>query len=165
MKQELEKHIEKAKSRKNAIKRFFLRLKQRPPKDLDRQFRDLHEQAFEKIDCLDCANCCKTTSPIFYDKDVERISSELKMRPADFSEYYLKIDSEGDQVLKNSPCPFLMEDNRCRIYSVRPKACREYPHTNRKRMHQILDITQANTKVCPAVASMVEGLQLVVCND
>ena len=32
------------------------------------------ENEFKKTDCLDCGNCCKTTSPIFTDKDIERIS-------------------------------------------------------------------------------------------
>lgn len=159
MKKELKKLIEKAKSQKKIIRRFFLKLKQRPPKNLDRQFQELHEQAFEKIDCLECANCCKTTSPIFYDKDIERISAKLKLKPAEFAQRYLKTDREGDQVLKSSPCTFLMEDNRCRIYEFRPKACREYPHTNRKNMHQILDITQVNATICPAVASIVEKMQ------
>ena len=158
MKAELRKYLNTAKSKRKEYNKFFRKLKQRPPKDLDRRFHALHEEAFEEIDCLDCANCCKTTSPIFYDKDVERMAAHFKMKPADFFDQYLKIDEDGDQVLQSSPCPFLLEDNKCMAYSARPKACREYPHTNRKRMHQILNLTAKNTRVCPAVAKMVDQM-------
>ena len=108
MKEELKLLIDKAKSNRKQINRNFKKLENRPPKDLDSRFHELHEEAFQKIDCLDCANCCKTTSPIFYDKDVERMAAHFKMKAADFFDKYLKIDEDGDQVLQASPCPFLM---------------------------------------------------------
>jgi len=159
MKDELKQLIQSAKSKRKDYNKFFRKLKQRPPKDLDLRFKQYHEEVFNEIDCLDCANCCKTTSPIFYDKDVERMAAHFKMKAADFFDEYLRVDEDGDQVLKSSPCPFLMEDNKCMAYDSRPKACREYPHTDRKRMHQILDLTAKNTRVCPAVAKIVERMQ------
>jgi Fe-S-cluster containining protein len=146
---------EKASKEHKANKKFFAKLRKKPPKNLDLVMQDLHDQAFSEIHCLDCANCCKTTSPIFYDKDVERMAAFFKLKAAAFYEMYLKTDEDGDQVLKSSPCPFLLEDNKCMAYEARPKACREYPHTNRKRMHQVLDLTAKNTRVCPAVAEIV----------
>jgi len=159
MKKELKELLEKSKGNRKEINRFVKKLKQRPPKNLDDQFHELHDSAFEKIDCLDCANCCKTTSPIFYDKDVERMATFFKMKASKFYEQYLMTDEDGDQVLKGSPCPFLLEDNKCMAYEARPKACREYPHTNRKKMHQILDLTAKNTRVCPAVADILDRLR------
>lgn len=161
MKPELKEILQAAKSKRKEINRYLKKLKQRPPKDLDKQFHEQHSAAFEKIDCLDCANCCKTTSPIFYDKDVDRMAAFFKMKAADFYDKYLKTDEDGDQVLKSSPCPFLLEDNKCLAYEARPKACREYPHTDRKRMHQVLDLTAKNTRVCPAVAEIVDKLMQV----
>ncbi len=128
------------------------------PKDLDKIARGLHEKAFDHIDCLDCANCCKTISPFLIDKDIQRIASHLRMRPSDFVGKYLLIDKENDYVFKETPCPFLMDDNYCSIYENRPRACREYPHTDRKRFVQILDLTLNNTSTCPAVFEVVEGL-------
>ncbi len=46
--------------------------------------QELHDKEFAKTDCLDCGNCCKTTSPIFTEKDIERISKHLKMKVVDF---------------------------------------------------------------------------------
>lgn len=158
MKEELQAKIALAKSNRKGINRFLKKMKQRPPKDLDKQFQVQHDIAFEKIDCLDCANCCKTTSPIFYDKDVDRMAAFFKMKAADFYDKYLKTDEDGDQVLKSSPCPFLLADNKCMAYEARPKACREYPHTNRKRMYQLLELTAKNTRVCPAVAEIVSKM-------
>lgn len=159
MKTELNQKITEAKSKRKENNKFLKKLKQRPPKDLDDRFRALHEEVFEEIDCLDCANCCRTTSPIFNDKDVERMAAHFKLKAADFFDRYLRIDEDGDQVLKASPCPFLLDDNKCMAYDSRPKACREYPHTNRKRMHQILSLTAKNTRICPAVAEIVERMK------
>lgn len=136
-------------------------LKKKKPKNLDDQFSNLHEEVFEDLDCLTCANCCKTTSPIFLSTDISRISKYLGMRPAAFHEKYLKTDDDGDFVLTQAPCPFLQEDNTCAVYEVRPKACREYPHTNRKRMHQILDLTLKNASICPAVDEILGKLAKV----
>lgn len=154
---ELGKHLSKAIRNRKENKRFLLNLARK--KDIDDTFHQLHDEAFEKIDCLTCANCCKTTSPIFRDVDIDRIAKHLGMRPSHFTEKYLHIDEENDWVLNSSPCAFLGADNYCSIYDVRPKACRDYPHTDRKNMTQILDLTYRNTMVCPAVASIVEKMR------
>ena len=131
-------------------------------KKLDDQFHELHYEAFEKIDCLDCANCCKTTSPIFYDADIERVAKAVKMKSGVFIDTYLHRDTDGDYVLNEAPCPFLGFDNKCIVYESRPRACREYPHTNRKRMHQILKLTVENTQVCPAVHDIMKEMAVKV---
>jgi len=74
-------------------------------------------------------------------------------------EKYLEVDSDGDYVFRSSPCPFILPDNYCSIYDSRPKACREYPHTDRKRMHQIFSITQKNISICPIVFNVVERIK------
>lgn len=140
-------------------KKFLQRLKRKDTKQVDEDFHRLHHEVFQEIDCLNCANCCKTTSPIFYPNDIDRVSRALKMKPGTFVEQYLRIDEDNDYVLKTAPCPFLLPDNRCAVYEDRPKACREYPHTERKKMVQILDLTYRNTLVCPAVLEIVERMK------
>ena len=127
-------------------------------KNLDQKFRTEHEIEFSKRDCLECANCCKTTSPIFRIKDINRISSFLKIKESEFIQKHLKIDSDNDYVLKSSPCLFLDENNHCKIYEKRPLACKEYPHTNRKNMHQIIDLTIKNSSICPGVANIISKI-------
>jgi len=141
-------------------KKYFQRLKKQNNKRLDILMQDIHEEEFEKTDCLDCGNCCKTTSPIFTDKDIERIAKHLKMKVSAFVSQYLQIDEDDFYVLKSSPCTFLdLNDNSCFIYDVRPKACAEYPHTNRKKFIQLTHLTLNNTEVCPATYRIVEELK------
>ncbi len=153
------KQLSKSKEKEN--KKFFGKLKQRKPTDLDSVVSNLHDEAFEKIDCLQCANCCKTTSPIFYMKDIERVAKHLRMKPAVFIQQYLHIDEDRDYVLNSAPCPFLDENNYCTVYESRPAACREYPHTNARKFHRLFDITIKNTAVCPAVYEIVEKLKII----
>ena len=98
-------------------------------------------------------------NPLFTDKDIIRISKYLGLRPADFTYKYLRIDEDGDYVLQSLPCAFLAQDNYCSIYDVRPKACREFPHTNRIKQYQLLKLTQKNVEVCPGVYDIVEKLK------
>lgn len=156
--EELRKHLNKANQFKKENKKFLQNFSKR--KDVDEAFHSLHDEAFERIDCLTCANCCKTTSPIFRDVDIDRIAKHLGVKPSLFTEKYLHIDEDNDWVLNSSPCAFLGNDNYCSIYDVRPKACRDYPHTDRKNMHQVMDLTYRNTMVCPAVASIVDKLRI-----
>lgn len=155
----LQEFNSKAKSLKKENQNFYRKLKSRHPNDLDLQFLRLHEEVFEETDCLACANCCKTTSPIFYERDIERAAKGMKLKPGAFTGKYLRIDEDGDYVPVSIPCPFLKEDNACSIYDFRPNACREYPHTNRRKMHQILELTYKNTLVCPAVLKITEKLK------
>ena len=140
--------------------KYFKMLKKRIPKNLDLVMKRLHEDEFKKTDCLSCGNCCKTTSPIFIEKDIQRISKYLKIKEHVFIDKYLVRDQDDFMVLKTAPCSFFDEsDNSCFIYNVRPKACSEYPHTDRKKFIQITDLTAANTEVCPAAFSIVEKLK------
>ena len=155
----LEELPKNAKEKYLETKKYFARLKKRKPKRLDLLMKDLHDEEFAKTDCLTCANCCKTTSPIFTEKDISRISKHLKMKERKFIELYLLRDDDDFMVLKEAPCAFLDSDNTCFIYDVRPKACSEYPHTNRRKFIQLTNLTLKNTEVCPAVFNIVEELK------
>ena len=147
------------KDKHNESKKFFAKLKNKPPKNLDYVMQELHEEEFKRTDCLTCANCCKTTGPLFTDKDIERISKYFKQKPQQFIDQYLHIDEENDYVLQSVPCTFLGADNYCSIYEVRPKACREFPHTDRKKFQQISNLTLKNVAICPAAFNIVEEMK------
>ncbi len=151
---------EKGKVAETINKKFFDKLRKVSPDQLDKIVHPVHEEVFEEVDCLACANCCKTTSPIFYQADIERVARKLRLKPSEFIDQYLHLDEDNDYVLNSSPCPFLDGENYCLVYESRPTACREYPHTNRKRFRQILNLTLNNTQVCPAVFEIVERLKV-----
>ncbi|MEY2649039.1 MAG: hypothetical protein RL282_1752 [Bacteroidota bacterium] len=118
----------------------------------------LHEEAFERIDCLACANCCKNYSPRFKTPDIRRISKLLGMKESVFIETYLTLDEEGDYVVKSSPCPFLGTDNACSIYEDRPSDCRRFPYTDEDVFIKRPALTLKNTSFCPAAYFVMEKL-------
>jgi len=123
-----------------------------------KQLPELHEEAFSKIDCLQCANCCKNFSPRFKTPDIKRISKYLKMRENDFIESYLKVDEDGDFVVKSTPCPFLGENNFCTIYEQRPSDCHRFPYTNEDVFIKRQQLTLKNSSFCPITYYVIEKL-------
>lgn len=119
---------------------------------------DLHEAAFEKIDCLKCAACCKNYSPRFKTTDIKRISKHLKLRESVFIDTYLNLDNDGDYVVKSSPCSFLGSDNYCSIYEQRPSDCHRFPYTDEDVLLKRPAITLKNATFCPAVYFVLEKL-------
>ena len=119
---------------------------------------DLHEEAFSRIDCLDCANCCKNYSPRFKTPDIKRLSKHLKMKEGDFIETYLRVDEDGDYVANSKPCPFLGSDNYCSIYDVRPSDCERFPYTDEDVILKRQPLTLKNSTFCPAVYFVLEKL-------
>jgi Fe-S-cluster containining protein len=147
--------VAKAKKSERINRKLVENLKRKSPRNLDAIFNEAHHLIFNSTDCLKCANCCKVLGPRLNRTDIDRISAHLKLKSAAFIEKYLRIDEDGDHVFRNMPCPFLENNNACRIYEHRPKACRDYPHTNSRKMHQVLDITLKNCHVCPAVTDIL----------
>lgn len=123
-----------------------------------KQLPGLHEEAFEKVNCLQCANCCKKYSPRFKTPDIKRISKHLRMKESDFIDTYLKVDEEGDFVVKSSPCPFLGTDNYCSIYDQRPSDCHRFPYTDEDVLLKRSKLTLMNSQFCPAVYFVLEKL-------
>lgn len=117
-----------------------------------------HEEAFSKIDCLECAACCKNYSPRFKTPDIKRISKHLGVKESVFIETYLSLDAEGDYVAKTTPCPFLQTDNSCGIYNHRPSDCARFPYTDEDVLLKRVNITLKNSSFCPAVYYVLEKM-------
>jgi len=145
----------KSKDKQKQFKNFLARAdKNAVLKELPR----LHDEAFEKVDCLQCAACCKNYSPRFKTPDVKRISKHLGMKESVFIETYLRVDEEGDFVVKSSPCPFLGADNFCSVYDVRPSDCARFPYTNEDVIIKRQKLTLKNASFCPATFYVLEKL-------
>jgi len=113
MQNQLESLSKKVKEHQKTHRNFFIKLRKKTPKNLDAIMEKLHEDEFKKTDCLQCANCCKTTSPIFTKKDIERISKAFRIKTRQFIDTHLHMDEDQDYVLNTSPCTFLAADNSC----------------------------------------------------
>ena len=118
----------------------------------------LHEEAFDKVNCLSCAKCCKGYSPRFKMPDIKRIAKSLGMKETQLITTYLQMDEEGDYVVKSAPCPFLLGDNTCQIYDVRPSDCARFPYTDEDVFFKRKNITLKNAEFCPAVFYVLEKL-------
>jgi uncharacterized protein len=145
----------KAIERKKQYQHF---LKKADRKKVLKKLPDLHQQAFSKVDCLQCAACCRNYSPRFKTPDIKRISKHLKMKEGVFIETYLRLDEEGDYVVKSTPCAFLGADNFCSIYDVRPSDCERFPYTDEDVLLKRPAITMKNVTFCPAVYIVMERL-------
>lgn len=138
-------------------KKFFNKNKQRLMK-MDKEIEQLHNDVSSEINCLECGNCCRSLGPMILEKDIDTLSKSLKIKPSDFIAKYLRKDEDGDFVFQSMPCPFLGDDNYCAVYENRPKACREYPHTDRKKFYQIFELTVKNASTCPIAFGVLDGL-------
>lgn len=156
MNEDLLRNWEK-KSARNQKKYKTLLKRANKNKVLD-QLPDLHTEAFSKINCLSCANCCKNYSPRFKTPDIKRLSGHLQMKEGEFIETYLRLDEEGDYVVKSTPCPFLGKDNYCSIYAERPSDCRRFPYTDEDVLLKRPQLTLKNSTFCPIVYYVLEKL-------
>lgn len=150
---------ELAKRDKKQFQSLIKKLKKVNKRELDDFVHSLHESYFADTDCLQCANCCKSLGPMITDRDINRMAKKLKMKPGVFTETYLEQDEKGYFVFKTLRCPFLLDDNYCMIYEARPKACREYPHTDMVNFQHILNISLKNTETCPVVYKIMKALE------
>ena len=131
-------------------------LKRADKKMILKRQQELHEEATTAVDCLACANCCKRYSPRCKTPDIKRISRSLKMKESAFIETYLRLDEDGDYVVKSSPCPFLGADNYCQIYEDRPSDCARFPYTDEDVLFKRPKITLKNSTFCPIVFRVME---------
>src|SRR5580704_9723420 len=116
-------------ARKNkSLSAFLDKFDELVPEDLPELVAREDATVWRDINCMDCANCCKTMTPTYTKADVKRISAHLDMKPKEFMDKWLiKEEGSGDWINKTQPCQFLA-DNKCSIYEVRPADCAAFPH-------------------------------------
>ena len=155
----MDRLYEKWNSKKNDSKHLSVLSKKLDKLPNNHQSADrIHDEVFHEIDCLKCANCCKSIPPILSNRDIKRISKRLNVTTQSFHKKYVRVDSDGDQVINASPCPFLKVDNSCGIYEFRPAACRDYPHSGENQFFKNKNHHKRNMKYCPALMEIVSRL-------
>src|SRR5688500_1304809 len=79
------------------FRKYLSKIEKAPPKHLDLLADELNLHVWQNVDCLSCANCCKTMSPTYTRKDILRISKHLGMSAKAFTEKWLQYDKkDGD---------------------------------------------------------------------
>ena len=158
---------QKARYRKNSMRRYLSKLEREAPKGLDKHIAILEKEVWAETDCLSCANCCKTMTPTFTKQDMKRISAHLNMTVEAFQTKWLKKERGGerDWLNKTEPCQFLnRKDNKCSIYEVRPADCAGFPHLS-KKFSDFVHIHKQNVEYCPATYRLVEKMMSKVNGD
>ena len=152
----------KIKSGKNKRKmRLFLsKVEKNPPRGLDKLAEKIEKEVWQEVDCLSCANCCKSMTPTFTKKDIVRISAHFDQTPEEFKSKWLYKDTNGDWMNTRNPCQFLdKKTNMCSIYAIRPADCAGFPHLAKKKMVEYIHIHKQNVEYCPATYMMVEKMK------
>ncbi len=140
---------------------FLTSLKFKSANRVDKAAGELHQEAFEKIDCTKCANCCKTANPTLFQDDIDRISKHLGISIEELERDYLTPEENRSDAweMKAIPCRFLSKENLCTIYEVRPFACRDFPNTHKEGFTSRRFMHTDNTRICPASYYIVERMK------
>lgn len=149
---------QKARHHKKIFSKFLGKVEKNPPRGLDNMAQIIDAEVWSVVDCLSCANCCKTMTPTYTERDIKRIAGFLKMTQDDFKSKWLHLDKK-DWVNNKQPCQFLnLRDNKCSIYPVRPESCAGFPHLKKRKMTDYIHVHQQNVAYCPATYKMVEKM-------
>ena len=149
---------EKVKETKRGMKKFLSGIEASPVRKLNVVTAELEKKVWKDVDCLSCANCCKTMTPTFTEQDMKRISRHLGETVESFQKKWLRKERkvDGDWINRKEPCQFLnLDDNKCSIYAVRPADCAGFPHLP-KKMKDYVHVHKQNIEYCPATYRMVE---------
>ena len=142
--------------------RFLNQLRESKKVQVDEMASKLDREVFEEIDCTECANCCKTTPAILTNRDIKRIAAFLKIPPKIFRRKYVLEDIKGELSFNKVPCVFLAEDNRCKVYEIRPASCRDYPHTGSGSFKTRIPLHRLNMNICPATFEIVRRMEKLI---
>lgn len=155
---------QKVRHKQRSFRRFLTKIEKNPPRGLDKLAERIDAEVWQEIDCLSCANCCKTMSPTFTNKDIKRIAGHFEMTAKEFREKWLYFDkADGDWMNVKQPCQFLdLRTNMCGIYEVRPADCAGFPHLKKKKMTEYIHVHKQNIAYCPATFKMVEKMMAQV---
>ena len=128
---------------------------------LDKLVRELHAEVAGQIDCTQCGNCCRESSPTLTKADASRMAKATGLAAKAFTDSFLSRDDDGDTVFNARPCPFL-KDNKCCHYDARPEACHSYPHLHKSGFAGRTLFVIGNFGVCPIFFNVVQRLKAVL---
>jgi Fe-S-cluster containining protein len=147
---------------KRKMRVFLGKIERNPPRSLDKIAVEVEKEIWQEVDCITCANCCKSMTPTFTNKDIARISAHFNLSKSEFKEKWLFQDKKGDWMNTKTPCQFLdKKTNMCSIYDIRPADCAGFPHLAKKKMVNYIDVHKQNVEYCPATYKMVEKMQIL----
>lgn len=153
------KKIETAAQKNSMVDLAFSRfLKTQRVQDVDNLVHKIAKEVTAVVDCTACAKCCRALVIAPDYRDVSRLAESVNLETHEFRKKYMRLDSEGDLVMRQRPCPFL-RSNRCSVYEARPNLCRRYPYLDEPNFVSSLNRVLRNLHVCPIVFNTYERLK------
>lgn len=147
-------------SHKARLRAFLNDLERHPPPLLDDYAIEADAEVWAETNCLRCANCCRTMSPVFTASDIKRIATHLRMSVPAFREKWLYKTNSGVWMNQSQPCQFLnLDTNKCTVYAVRPADCAGFPHLTKRRMVDYMHVHKQNLDYCPATVKLIEKIE------
>jgi uncharacterized protein len=126
--------------------------------ELDKTVQETADSVFDKINCLDCGNCCHSPQIEVDEKDAQRIANRIGISLKEFKSKYLVKINKIQQFI-SAPCPFLGEDNACKVYEDRPSACRAFPYLHEGNFRSRVYVTLENVAACPIAFNVWQELK------
>jgi uncharacterized protein len=157
----LEKIRQQAEQKKNENQDFreYIKHCDIEEEEIDAIVRRLDAYVASKIDCRQCANCCRELAAALGREDSERLAQAEGITPEQFEQKYLDRTDEPDRFLiRQKPCPFL-EGKLCRHYHARPESCAEYPFLHQPDFTTRSVMALWNLPYCPIVYNVYELLK------
>ncbi|SRR5579883_160142 len=129
------------------------------------QLRRAAREIQEKIDCRQCAECCRVTEVEPTRRDIQRLSRFLGISAAEFIRKYTMIAEDKSRILKRSEkkgCIFL-SGNDCTVYEARPADCSGFPHLIKGRgsLADKMEAFVERAEFCPIVYNWMEEAKRV----
>lgn len=125
---------------------------------LDEEVHRIAQEVEQRIDCTQCANCCRVLEISLQEEDIDRLALRFGLSFTETEARFAASGTHCPRAFAASPCTFL-KHNRCTVYADRPCDCREYPHLDkpdfRLRMWQLL----ANAENCPIVFNTLQWMK------
>ncbi len=133
-------------------------LKDKDDKALDITVHAINDTVSAGIDCMACANCCKTLLISVTPEELASCSNHIGFSENEFKEKYLEESLKGNLYINTTPCHFLA-NNKCSIYTNRFADCREFPHLHKPGFRDRLLGTFLHYGKCPIVFNVIEELK------
>lgn len=161
------RYRQRAYRKKKVLAAFLSKLAKRPPANLSKLRKEAEKHAWEKVNCVECGNCCMTMTPTWKKSEVKRLADRLGMTYAEFYDKWLYTEEEtGDIMNRSTPCQFFdTKKGLCKVYELRPHDCATFPHLYRKDFEDQVETYTANLHRCPATLEATEYLYNAVNNS
>ena len=129
------------------------------PEEIDAIVRRLDAYVSSKIDCRQCAHCCRELAASLGREDITRLAQAEGITPEQLERKYLDKTDEPDRFLiRQKPCPFL-DGKLCRHSHVRPESCVEFPFLHKPDCTTRSMMALWNLPYCPIVYNVYELLK------